>query len=149
MLIKTEVVIGEVTTQVFIVSDIMIFGTPVYKVIDETTAVTVDDCLICTNKAVFNGTLIKNLIYEEQPEPHTGEGRVLFHETRLPFTGFVEVPGAKPGDICRVESAQVGDCNFLLPLTRDAWGNILTAQGKTIVELTLKVTRTEQIEVGS
>lgn len=149
MLIKTEVVIGEVTTQVFIVSDIMTFGTPVYKVIDEITEVAVDDCFVCTDKVVFNGTLTKNLIFKEQPDPQTGEGRVLFHETRLPFTGFVEVPGAEPGDTCQVESARVGDCNFLLPLTRDAWGNVLTAQEKTIVEITLKVTRTEQIEVGS
>jgi hypothetical protein len=149
-LIKTEVVVGEVTTQVLVVSDTIKFCTPVFKLVEERTDVSITDCRVCDGKVIFNGELQKNIIYKAPP---TGcdcrEGPVVYHELVLPFAGFVEVPGALPGDRCQVESAGVRDlCNFFIPLTRDEKGFITCAQQKTVVDVTLKVVRVEQLDVA-
>ena len=144
MRIKTEVVVGEARTQLLIVSDPVTFHTPVYSLLDAVGEVSIDHCLVCTDKVLFNGTLTENLIYKERPHPATGEGRILYHELKLPFSGFVALPGAKPGDNCQVESAGVGGGNFLVPLMADAAG-IRIAVEKAIVEVKLKVTRVEQV----
>lgn len=144
MLVKTEIVVGEAVTEVFILSDPVTFYTPVYKVVNQSAEVTISDCLVCTDKVIFNGAVTENLIYKEQPDLATGAGRVFYHETRLPFSGFVVVPGAKPGDNCQVEFAGVKDCNFLVPLVADAAGIRIAVQ-KVIIAVKLKVTRSEQI----
>lgn len=150
MLIKADVVVGEATTQVLVVSDRIKFCTPVFKVVEERTDVKITGCHVCTDKVVFNGELQKNIIYKEPPnECGCREGHLIYHELVLPFAGFVEIPGAQPGDICQVEAAGVKDgCNFFIPLESDAEGCVVAAKQKTVVEVTLKVLRPEQIDVA-
>lgn len=150
MLIKADVVVGEATTQVLVVSDEIRFCIPVFKVVDEKTEAKITGCHVCQDKVVFNGELQKNIIYKEPPNTcNCQEGHVVYHELVLPFAGFVEIPGARVGDICEVEFAGVKDgCNFLIPLEKDEAGSILRAKQKMVVEVTIKVLRLEQIEVA-
>ncbi|MGQ9512396.1 DUF3794 domain-containing protein [Thermodesulfitimonas sp.] len=149
-LIKTEVVVGEATTQVLVIKDAIRFDPPLYKVIQEDLTAEVSDCLVCTDKVIFNGRLVKNIIYKAgQPDTKT-PGEVRWVEVEVPFAGFVDVPGAQVGDGCQIEFAGAKDCNFLLPTRTIPCGAVELveeAMQKTIVDITVKVVRTEQIEV--
>ncbi|ACX51976.1 hypothetical protein Adeg_0836 [Ammonifex degensii KC4] len=148
-LIKTEVVVGEASTEVLLVTDTITFATPVYEVLQEEVKIKVTDCYVCTDKVIFNGEAQKNIVYKAPPDPYTGEGVVVYHELTLPFAGFVNVPGALPGDQCQVVSASVKDSTVLIPITKDALGHILTAKQKMVAEIKIKVVRTEQITIAS
>ncbi|MEW6769817.1 MAG: DUF3794 domain-containing protein [Bacillota bacterium] len=155
-LIKTEVVVGEAATQVLVIKEDVIFDPPLYKVIQEDLTVEIGDCLVCADKVLFNGKLIKDIIYKGVGcERGFIEREVRWVEVSVPFAGFVDVPGAQVGDGCQVEFAGVKDCNFLIP-TETAQvedrtgliGVVRKALQKTIVDVTVKVVRTEQIEVA-
>ncbi|MGO0122896.1 DUF3794 domain-containing protein [Desulfothermobacter acidiphilus] len=147
--IKTELVVGEESTEILLVTDTITFTTPVYEVLQEEIKIKVTDCYACTDKVIFNGEARKNIVYKAPPDPYTGEGAVVYHELVLPFAGFVNVPGALPGDHCQVVAATVKDATVLIPITKDALGHILTAKQKMVAAITIKVVRTEQITVAS
>lgn len=154
--IKTEVVVGEATTQVLVIKEDIVFDPPLYKVIREDVAVEIGDCLVCAGKVVFNGKLVKDIVYKgAECKQGSVEREVRWVEVAVPFAGFVDLPGAQAGDGCQIEFAGVRDCNFLIPTEtaqledqKEPISVVRKALQKTIVEVTVKVVRTEQIEVA-
>jgi len=160
-LIKTEVVIGEGSTQV-LCEKAFSLKWPLKKVVHEIFDVEITNCEVCTDKVIFNGLVQKNLIYKTpaDPPPNTEgqsslccctsvssqDGFIVFHEEVLGFAGFVEIPGAQPGDNYQVEIAEVSDCTKFHPEV-DPDGLIRHGKQKFIIDVTIKVTRTEQIDV--
>ena len=78
---------------------------------------------ICRNKAIINGVLDVNVVYKtfegnynyrhsgNDPEASFGDVRQI--RFNVPFSGFVEVPGARPGDDYIVNFAGVeNDCEL-------------------------------------
>lgn len=150
-LIKTEVVVGEATTQVLVIKEQIHFDPPLYRVVQEDLTVEISDCLVCADKVIFNGKLVKNIVYKAGKTETEVSGAVRWVEIEVPFAGFVEVPGAKVGDRCQIEFAGAKDCNFLLPTKTVSYGDtelVEEAMQKTIVDVSVKVVRTEQIEVA-
>lgn len=78
---------------------------------------------ICRNKAVINGVLDVNVIYKTFEgnynyrhcgnDPEASFGNVRQIGFSLPFSDFIEVPGARPGDDFIVNAAEVeNDCEL-------------------------------------
>ncbi|RDV83445.1 DUF3794 domain-containing protein [Ammonifex thiophilus] len=134
---QVDEVVGIGSTQILLVRDIT-FAVPVYEVVEELFTVNITDCHVCTDKVIFNGTVEKNIVYKTPPGV-TGEGTIAYHKEDFTFSGFVTVPGAKPGDKCQIEKAEVGDCRFLIPATSPPY---TSARQKFIVDVAIKVIRT-------
>ena len=144
--IKTPVVIGEESTQILVLSDTIVFKVPVSGVIEEKFDIKISDCKVCPDTVVFNGTVRKDIIYKE-PSDSYNEGAVRYHEENYNFGGIFEIKGVRVGDMCHVEKTEVVRANYFIPQTFDNNGNILTAMQKFIVDISMKVTREQQIEV--
>ncbi|MGO0122895.1 DUF3794 domain-containing protein [Desulfothermobacter acidiphilus] len=134
---QVDEVVGVGTSQILLVRQLA-FTVPVYEVVEELFTVTVTECHVCTDKVIFNGTVEKNIVYKTPPAV-TGEGTLAYHKEDFAFSGFVTVPGARPGDKCQVEKAEVGDCRFLLPASAPPY---TAAEQKFIVDIAIKVIRT-------
>jgi len=147
-LIKADVVVGTGTTQVLVFTPLITFTPPAHKIVEEKIDVTITKCVPATDKVIFNGTMQKNIIYKEPPV--AGAGAVRFVEVIESFAGFVVIPGTLPEDHCQVEFAGVRNDNFVLnPLTTDpVTGAILTAEQKAIIDVEIKVTREQQININ-
>jgi hypothetical protein len=146
--IKADVVVGTGATQVLVFTPLITFCPPAHKIIEERIDVTITKCVPTTDKVIFNGTMQKNIIYKEPPG-QGGGGTVRFVEVIETFAGFIVIPGTLPDDQCQVEFAGVRNDNFVLnPLTRDQeTGAILTAEQKAIIDVEIKVTREQQIDI--
>ncbi|ACV62610.1 hypothetical protein Dtox_1753 [Desulfofarcimen acetoxidans DSM 771] len=144
--IKTPVVIGEDSTQILVLSDTIVFKIPVSGVIDEKFDIKINDCKVCPDTVVFNGTVKKDIIYKE-PSNAFNEGGVRYHEESYNFGGIFEIKGVQEGDTCHIEKTDAVKANYFIPQTYDNSGNILTATQKFIVDISIKVTREQQIQV--
>ena len=91
-------------------------ATEIVQVIKKVRDLTV---FVCRNKAIVNGILDVNVVYKtfegafnfrrngEDPRATFGDVRQIRFE--VPFSGFIEVPGARPGDNFIVNFADVED----------------------------------------
>ena len=88
-------VIAEATVQVLVEDTVELF-TPALK-IDEIRAVVRDlRCHIIPGKVIFQGILHKQIFF-------VNADNVVVHQgVDIPFSGFVEIPAAEPGQTCQL-----------------------------------------------
>jgi hypothetical protein len=158
-LIKADVVIGEGATQILIEKQ-FVLARPLLKVVDEQFDVDIYHTEVCEDKVIFNGVVQKNLIYktpvvpagnpsgwrDDNNNPYSLDGDVVFHEEVLQFAGFVSVDGAQAGDDVQIIEAAVKECTAFIP-TKEENGLVLEGKQKFIVDVGIKVTRHEQIYI--
>lgn len=158
--IKTEAVVGVGETQVLVVADIPITP-PAFEIKEIQKTVIIEDCTPIEDKVIINGVLRKNINFKtfgEQHESHphhmhkkvkrvTGDLR---HVTVwIPFALFIEVPGAKEGDICQVERAEVvGQVEREQEVCPET-GAFKVLQEKAVIRICVKVTRQVQVRVAA
>jgi hypothetical protein len=149
VLIKVPVVVGIGDCQALVVTKIPLHP-PAFEIKDIDKKVIVDQCHVVKNKVIINATLYKNINYKTfgHKDEFDGNERVcgdLRHCTvRIPFACFIEIPGAKEGQDCQIECAEVeGEKDELLDENKDCTYSTLLE--KTIVKIVAKVTYTDQI----
>lgn len=147
--IKVPVVVGHGCCQVLVVNEIPL-DPPALEIEEIKKEVVVDHCSVVSDRVIINGTLHKNIVYKtlEDCDEFDGIPRrcgELRHCTvTIPFSCFIEVPGACPGDHCQVEKAAVeGESDQLLDETNQE--TYETLEEKAIVVIDVKVTREQQI----
>lgn len=109
------VLVEDVATQV--VKDIIIdLKPPAFLIKDIEFKVIVERCVVIRNKVLIVGHVIVNVQFKTHQgigdDVFRAEVRVICGDVRhctaiVPFTAAVEVPGAKPGDECRIICAEV------------------------------------------
>lgn len=107
--------------------------------------------MVC-DKVIINGTLRKNILYKTLEEKDVIDGiprkcGILRHCTvYIPFSCFIDVPGADVGDHCQIKKAEViGEWEKLTEKTgKDSFEELLE---KAIVTVEVVVTREQQIEI--
>ncbi|NLM36649.1 MAG: DUF3794 domain-containing protein [Firmicutes bacterium] len=102
-------VIAEAQVQVLVEDTIDLF-TPAQK-IDEIRAVVQDlRCHVIPGKVIFQGILHKQIFF-------VNEDNVVVHQgVDIPFSGFVDIPEAEPGQFCQVAaSVEFIDFQLLSP----------------------------------
>jgi hypothetical protein len=119
---------------------------------------------VCRNKAVINGVLDVNVIYKtfegdynysrNGNDPRATFGNVRQIGFSIPFSGFVEVPGARPGDDFIVNFAGVEDeCELDTLEDPIHLGCSVTAFRRirlsTIIRVDISVVRNVLIPVGN
>ncbi|MCX8131802.1 MAG: DUF3794 domain-containing protein [Clostridia bacterium] len=117
---------------------------------------------VCKNKVLINGILHKNINYKTFEDYYkdkcdcsydTYYGSVKHIGVDIPFSCFIEVPGARPGDDYQVEFAGVeDDCevDILEDPIRVCDGGVIAykkVREKVIVKIDLKVLRHVQITI--
>lgn len=88
---------------------------PAFLIKDVEFKVIIDRCAVIRNKVLIVGRVIVNVLFKtfqivEEVFPVPAEivcGDVRHCTAILPFTAGVPVPGAKPGDVCRIVCAEV------------------------------------------
>jgi len=149
--IKVPVVIGEGCCQVLVVNEIPLDPAALeIESIDKT--VTVDHCAVVPDRVIINGTLRKNIVYKTLEDEDVVDdiprqcGQLRHCTVEIPFSCFIEVCGAKPGDDCQIERAEVeGESDELIEETDE--GTFEALMEKAIVVIEVKVTREKQIDV--
>ncbi len=113
-----------------------------------------DDCAAACDKVIINGRLIKNITFKtiKERDCHGDLNRVcgdVRHCTvEIPFHLFVELPGAKEGDICEVEDAIVaGEFDKLICPNSDGTFNKLLE--KAVIKVRAKATRVRNLKVDA
>lgn len=164
--IKVPVVVGQNSVECMIVTRIPL-KPPLFAIKDITKHVTVDNCLVQDGLVIIDGTLHKNINYKtlksfsDFPDGGAGamiaDGDVRHTHVWLPFHCFVNIPGAQVGDDCQIESATViGEKDEPLdplkhpeePMDADDCPLVYrTLLEKAVIQLVVKVTRTEQVTV--
>jgi len=118
---------------------------------------------VCKNKVLINGILHKNINYKTFEEKLENVckcdsidgffGDVRHVAVNIPFAGFIEIPGARPGDDFQVEFAGVEDeCEVdiledPIEIFKDCVVAFRQLREKVIVKIDLKVLREVQITV--
>ncbi len=93
---NAQALLGEVTTQTLVASTFTL-GVPAVK-IDEIVASVRDlACTVISNKVIFQGTLHKQIFFVDTT------GIVRHQAEDVPFSGFIDFPGAVEGTPCQLE----------------------------------------------
>jgi hypothetical protein len=131
-LIRAEVVIGENTRQILVERNVTL-TVPAIKVRNinaEVRCLTTD---VIADKVVIQGVLHKQIFF-------VGEDNIVHHQAEdIPFSTFVDVPGAEPGMNVQIE-----------PVIETVIFNLLTPaiiHQKVVIEFFVKVTETRQLNV--
>lgn len=163
--IKVPEVIGRNTTQI-LVECVIPFPAqfPALEIKDITKEVRNLVVHVCKNKVLINGILHKNINYktfegESKFECNCSKSDTFFGSVRhvgvnIPFAGFIEIPGARPGDEFQVEFAGVEDGCELdileepIPVSQQCHINAFKVlREKVIILIDIKVLRHIQITV--
>ncbi|QIB26751.1 DUF3794 domain-containing protein [Caloranaerobacter azorensis] len=161
-IIQVPVVIGEGSKQFLLVTVLTIAppSPPIYRINNIEKKVIITNCKVIKDKVIINGLVDKNINYKTVEHVHEDENRPvvngpLYHyTTQIPFSTFVEVPGAMEGDNCEIESAIVeGEKDELMDPNICSNNNDPVTYNKLkeklVVRIDVKVTRTEKINVES
>lgn len=170
-IIQVPVVIGEGSKQFLLVTILTINppSPPVFRIKDIEKEVKITNCKVIKDKVIINGYVDKNINYKVAKHVHKDEGRpvvngpIFHYTTQIPFSTFIEVPGAMEGDNCEIEAAVVeGEKDELIdpnvhphvptnnndtekkhscPVTYNK------LKEKLVVRIDVKVTRTEKINI--
>ncbi len=131
-LIRAEVVIGENTRQLLVEKNI-ILAIPAIKIRNITATVCNITTDVIADKVVIQGVLHKQIFF-------VGEDNIVHHQAEnIPFSTFVDVPGAEPGMNVQVE-----------PVVETVIFNLLTTNivhQKVVIEFFVKITETRQLSV--
>lgn len=118
--LKVPEVIGRNCCQILLETEIPFDPRcPALEIKDITKEVTELDLCICKDKVLVNGKLHKNINYKTLDtcgkvkcccnELDLYYGDVKHVSVTIPFNGYINLPGARPGDKCEVEFAGVED----------------------------------------
>lgn len=138
-LVKVLAVIGSASTQV-VVKETLDIPAPkpdAEKILDVFKTVNVTGVDVIENKVIVRGEILLQIVYVAN-EPHQP---VHHMHQRVPFTTFVDVPGARP-DMDVVVKAEVEDVSAKV---HDHHRNKITVTA--VVKVTVKVTETRQLDV--
>jgi len=136
-LLRLEEVIGEASRQT-IVSEVVTLPTEkpnVADVIDFTVRTEITNTDIVPNKVIVEGALEISVVFEAAVPPQT----VHVAHFRLPFTAFVEIPGAEPG-MTVTTRVIVEDVNFEVVSGRQI-------RIRAVIEVFARVTQTALLNV--
>jgi len=131
-LIRAEVVIGENTKQLLIERNVTL-DLAAIKVRNINASVRDVSADVIVDKVVIQGTLHKQIFY-------VAEDNIVHHQAEdIPFSTFVDIPGAEPGMNVQIESVIETVIFKLLKST--------TLHQKVVIEFFVKVTETRQLDI--
>jgi hypothetical protein len=131
-LIRAEVVIGENTRQLLVEQNVTL-ELPAIKVRNINASVRDITTDVIADKVVIQGVLHKQIFY-------VGEDNIVHHQAEdIPFSTFIDVPGAEPGMNVQVDSVIETVIFSLLTPT--------VVHQKVVIEFFIKVTETRQLNV--
>ncbi len=133
-LVKIPVVVGENTTQQMLVTDLAL-DYPALKVRNVDACIRDLTATVINNKVIVQGILHKQIFYVDL-------NNVVRHQPEdIPFSFFVDIPGAEPGmdvqihpEIEHIKTELIKDCTII--------------HQKVVIEFFVKVTDTQQIFVA-
>jgi nucleoid-associated protein YgaU len=139
--LRLEDVIGEDHNQVIIKNDVAVPDEKpnIEEIISVEARVEESEVKIIPNKVIVEGTLFVGILYVAAVEPPAALQPVHFMEARVPFTTFVEVPGAEEGMSVFVR--------FEIEAARGRRKNDRTVTVEAVLDTFVKVTKTQEIEV--
>jgi hypothetical protein len=151
--IQVPVVVNSNTAQVLVVTEIPLTP-PAFRIDQIQKLIEIDDCAAVCDKVIINGRLIKNITFKtlKERDCHGDLNRVcgdVRHCTvEIPFHLFVEVEGARDGDMCEVEDAIVaGEFDKLIDRKDDGtFGKLLE---KAVIKVRAKVIRIRRLKVDA
>ncbi|WP_427339753.1 DUF3794 domain-containing protein [Caloranaerobacter sp. DY30410] len=159
-IIQVPVVIGEGYKQFLLVTILTIHppSPPVFRIKDIEKEVIITNCKVIKDKVIINGIVDKNINYKTVEHVHEDEGRpvvngpIFHYTTQIPFSTFIEVPGAMEGDNCEIEAAVVeGEKDELIdpnvPTNNNDPVTYNKLKEKLVIRIDVKVTRTEKINI--
>ena len=131
-LIKTEVVINENTRQLLVERNVVL-TLPAIKVRNVNAEVRELTTDVIADKVVIQGVLHKQIFF-------VGEDNIVHHQSEdIPFSTFVDVPGAEPGMNVQIDThIETVIFNLLSPTL---------LHQKVVIEFFVKVTETRQLNV--
>ena len=130
--IKAQVVIGENTRQVLL-ENVLDLGANALKVREIRAEVKDICCDVICDKVIVQGIIHKQIFF-------VGEDNMVYHRSEdVPFSTFLDIPGAEPGMNCHVEVCIEHIVHHLLTPT--------LLQQKVIFEVFAKVTDTQNLQV--
>jgi len=162
--VKVPEIIGKNHCQVLIENEIPFAPCyPALEIKDITKEVKELIISVCKDKVLINGKLHKNINYKTfenvgKAKCHCEDLEVIYGDVKhvsvmLPFSAFIEIPCARPGDLVEVEYAGVEDCceldilkcpcyvrNCKIPLYK-------MVKEKDVIKIAVKVLRPTQITV--
>ena len=164
MCVKVPEVIGRNYCQVLLEQEIPFApGYPALEIKEITKEVRELILSVCPNKVLINGKLHKNISYKTldnvgKYKCNCSDIDIAYGDVRhvavdIPFSGYVEIPGAMPGDQVEVEFAGVEECCELDMLLDPYFPKCSKVpvfkklKEKVIVKIDLKVLRPVQITV--
>ncbi len=132
-LVKTDRVIGENAVQTMVINDVTL-AVEAIKIVDITAEVRDLETEVIDDKVIIQGIVHKQLFYigEDDVEHHQGED--------IPFSEFVDIPGAEPGMNVQVHPTVEHIKQELSP-------DGTTVTQEIVLELFVKVTETVQINI--
>jgi len=162
--VKVPEVIGKNYCQILLENEIPFApGCPAMEIKDIMKEVKELILSVCTDKVLINGKLHKNINYKTLES--TGKykcgcedldlsyGSVKHVSVDIPFSGLIDIPGARPGDTVEVEFAGVEDC-CEIDMLKDPYFTkgckipvFKKLKEKVIVKIEVKVLRHVQITV--
>ncbi len=93
---NAQALLGEATTQILVANTVSL-GVPAVK-IDEIVARPVNlSCTVIPNKVIFQGTVHKQIFFVDTA------GIVRHQAEDVPFSGFIDFPGAAEGTPCQLD----------------------------------------------
>ncbi|MGE5674843.1 MAG: DUF3794 domain-containing protein [Mycobacterium leprae] len=147
--IQVPVIVNRNEAQVLVVTEIPLTP-PAFKIDEIQKLIEIDDCATGCDKVIINGRLIKNVTFKTKKEHdkchemHRVCGDVRHCTVEIPWHMFIDVKGAKPGDICEVEDAIVAaEFDKLIDKNCDETFNKLLE--KVVIKVRAKVVRTRHI----
>jgi ribosome biogenesis SPOUT family RNA methylase Rps3 len=131
-LIRTEVVIGENTRQLLVERNVTL-SIPAIKVRNINAKVVNVTTDVIADKVVIQGVLHKQIFF-------VGEDNIVHHQAEdIPFSTFIDVPGAEPGMNVQVDPVVETVIFHLLSPT--------IIHQKVVLEFFVKITETRQLNV--
>ncbi len=131
-LVRAEVVIGEATRQILVETNVTL-SQPAIKVRNITAEIRELTTELILDKVIIQGILHKQIFF-------VGEDNIVHHQSEeVPFSTFVEVPGAEPGHNVQIH-----------PIIETVIFTLLTTtllHQKVVIEFFVKVTETRQLNI--
>jgi hypothetical protein len=152
-IIEVPVVVGVNTAQILVVAEIPLTP-PAFKINEIHKLVEIDECVSVCDKVIINGRLVKNITFktlgERDSKSHLKRicGDLRHCTVEIPFHLFIDVKGAREGDLCVVEDAIVaGEFDKLIdPICDKTFGKLLE---KAVLKIRAKVVRMRNLKVDA
>ncbi|MGE5527867.1 MAG: DUF3794 domain-containing protein [Patescibacteria group bacterium] len=108
---NAQALLGEVTTQL-LVANTTTLGVPAVKIDEIVATVNNLSCTVIPGKVIFQGNVHKQIFFVDI------EGIVRHQAEDIPFSGFIDFPGAAEGTPCQLEPViEFIDFRLAVPVT--------------------------------